>query len=54
VLAGKSTPNRLELTREMVGERERYKKIAREAGAVDRLLVQIFLDSYAEACQRRS
>jgi hypothetical protein len=50
-LAGKSTLNRLELTREKVGEKERYKKIALDAGAVDRLLVQVFLDSYAQAPQ---
>jgi hypothetical protein len=50
-LAGKSTLNRLELTEEKVGEKERYKKIALDPGAVDRLLVQVFLDSYAEAPQ---
>jgi len=51
-LAGKSTLNRLELTEEKVGEKERYKKIALDPGAVDRLLVQVFLDSYAEAPQQ--
>jgi hypothetical protein len=48
-LAGKSTLNRLELTKEKVEEKERYKKIALDQEAVDRLLVQVFLDSYAEA-----
>ena len=51
-LAGKSTLNRLELTKEKVeGERERYKKIAVDQAAVDRLLVAVFLHSYAEAPQ---
>jgi hypothetical protein len=50
-LAGKSTLNRLELTEEKVGEKERYKKIVLEQEAVDRLLVQVFLDSNAEAPQ---
>jgi hypothetical protein len=50
-LAGKSTLNRLELTKEEVGEKERYKKIVMDGAAVDRLLVQVFLDSYAEAPQ---
>ncbi len=50
-LAGKSTLNRLELTKEKVGEKERYKKIALDQAAVDRLLVAVFLHSYAEAPQ---
>jgi hypothetical protein len=50
-LAGKSTLNRLELTKGEVGEKERYKKIALEEAAVDRLLVEVFLESYAEAPQ---
>jgi len=50
-LAGKSTLNRLELTQEKVGEKERYKKIALEEAAVDRLLVEVFLESQAEAPQ---
>jgi len=50
-LAGKSTLNRLELTKEEVGKKERYKKIVLEQAAVDRLLVQVFLDSYAQAPQ---
>jgi len=50
-LAGKSTLNRLELTKEEVGKKERYKKIVLDQGAVDRLLVEVFLDSYAAAPQ---
>jgi len=50
-LAGKSTLNRLELTKEEVGEKERYKKIALHAAAVDRLLGEVFLESHAEAPQ---
>src|SRR6266404_9840130 len=38
-LAGKSTLNRLELTRETASRRERYKKIVLDHAAVDRLLV---------------
>jgi hypothetical protein len=48
-LAGKSTLNRLELTPAEVGKTERYKKIVLEEAAVDRLLVDVFLESYAEA-----
>jgi hypothetical protein len=50
-LAGKSTLNRLELTKEKVEEGERYTKIVMDQGAVDRLLVEVFLDSYAAAPQ---
>ena len=50
-LAGKSTLNRLELTKEEVGEKERYKKIVMDPAAVDRLLVEVFLKSYAQAPQ---
>jgi hypothetical protein len=50
-LAGKSTLNRLELTKEKVGEKERYKKIVLDQAAVDRLLVEVFLNSYAQAPQ---
>ena len=42
-LAGKSTLNRLELTKATVEEKERYKKIVMDQGAVDRLLVEVFL-----------
>ena len=48
-LAGKSTLNRLELTRETASRRERYKKIVLDHGAVDRLLVQVFLEAHGEA-----
>lgn len=47
-LAGKSTLNRLELTAAVVEEEERYKKIALQMEAADRLLVEIFLEAYAE------
>jgi Transposase DDE domain group 1 len=51
VLAGKSTLNRLELTKEMASRKERYKKIVLDHGAVDRLLVDIFLQAHREAPQ---
>src|SRR2546421_7785285 len=47
-LAGKSTLNRLELTRETASQKERYKKIVLDHGAVDRLLVDIFLQAHRE------
>jgi hypothetical protein len=50
-LAGKSTLNRLELTPEKVEPKERYKKIVMDAAAVDRLRVEMFLNSYGEAPQ---
>jgi hypothetical protein len=50
-LAGKSTLNRLELTRETASRRERYKKIVLDHEAVDRLLVQVFLEAHREAPQ---
>ena len=46
-LAGKSTLNRLELTPAGMGDR--YKKIAVDAEAVDRWMVDVFLDAHAEA-----
>lgn len=46
-LAGKSTLNRLELTAAVVKEEERYKKIRLDLEAVDRLLVEIFLEAHA-------
>jgi hypothetical protein len=46
-LAGKSTLNRLELTKAAVAEEERYKKIVLDMEAVDRLLVEIFLEASA-------
>jgi Transposase DDE domain group 1 len=48
-LAGKSTLNRLELTRETASQKERYKKIVLDHGAVDRLLVEVFLQAQREA-----
>jgi len=50
-LAGKSTLNRLELTKEEVGQKERYKKIVLDQAAVDRLLVEVFVNAYAEPPQ---
>src|SRR5712671_3032501 len=49
VLAGKRTLNRLELTKETASAKERYKKIALDHGAVDRLLVEVFLEAHREA-----
>ena len=46
-LAGKSTLNRLELTGATVSEEERYKKIVLDHAAVDRLLVEVFLQAHA-------
>ena len=51
VLAGKSTLNRLELTQETASRKERYKKIVLDHGAVDRLLVEVFLQAHREAPQ---
>src|SRR6266699_1350628 len=48
-LAGKSTLNRLELTLETASPKERYKKIALDHGAVDLLLVDVFLEAHREA-----
>src|SRR5882724_11277497 len=48
VLAGKSTLNRLELTKETASRKERYKKIVLDHEAVDRLLVQVFLEAHRE------
>src|SRR5258706_14485791 len=47
-LAGKSTRNRLELTGETASRKERYKKIGLDHGAVDRLLVEVFLEAHRE------
>ena len=47
-LAGKSTLNRLELTKAAVAEKERYKKIVMDQAAVDRLLVEVFLEAYEQ------
>ena len=50
-LAGKSTLNRLELTPEGNGE-DRYKRIVYDTAAIDRFLVNAFLQSYAQAPER--
>jgi hypothetical protein len=47
-LAGKSTLNRLELTKAEVPAQERYKKIVMDQAAVDRLLVEVFLEAHAQ------
>jgi Transposase DDE domain group 1 len=52
VLAGKSTLNRLELTPATATAEARYKKIVLEHGAVDRLLVDLFLEAHGEAPQQ--
>ena len=49
VLAGKSTLNRLEVTKETASRKERYKEIVLGHAAVDRLLVQVFLETHPEA-----
>jgi Transposase DDE domain group 1 len=49
-LAGKSTLNRLELAGE-VGEEDRYKKVHYDADAIDRVLVDVFLQAHAEPPQ---
>src|SRR6266581_2434091 len=48
-LAGKSTLNRLELTRADAGRGERYKKIVMNPEAIDRLMVDHFLDAHESA-----
>lgn len=48
-LAGKSTLSRLELSRSESARGERYKRIALDTQAVDRLLVDVFLESHARA-----
>jgi hypothetical protein len=50
-LAGKSTLNRLELTAAEVAEDERYKKIEMDFTAVDRMLVDVFLQAHHETPQ---
>ena len=51
-LAGKSTLNRLELTLAEAGPAERYKKIAVNGEAVDRLLVDLFLQAHDQPPER--
>jgi hypothetical protein len=48
-LAGKSTLNRLELTRADAGPGERYKKVAMNPEAIDGLMVDHFLDAHNRA-----
>ena len=45
-LAGSSTLNRLELSDPASAAGHRYKKIAADAAALDRLLVDLFIESY--------
>jgi hypothetical protein len=47
-LAGKSTLNRLELTKVAVEAKERYKKIVLDQAAVDRLRVEVFLEAHEQ------
>jgi hypothetical protein len=51
-LAGRSTLNRLELTRAGASARDRYKKIELDFDAVDQLLVRTYLDSFATPPQQ--
>jgi hypothetical protein len=48
-LAGKSTLNRLELTGAVVEKKERYKKMVIDEQAVDRMLVETFLEAHEPA-----
>jgi Transposase DDE domain group 1 len=50
--AGKSTLNRLELTPADADAQARYKKIVYSADAMDRLLTELFLDSYEQPPSR--
>jgi len=50
-LAGKSALDRLELTRGKASRKERYKKTVLDHEAVDRLLVEVFLEAHQEAPQ---
>ena len=45
-VAGKSTLNRLELTPEDANEKSRYKKIVADGGAIDELMMTLFVESY--------
>ena len=51
-LAGKSTLNRLELTTADAGPAERYKKIVMDVEAVDRLMVDLFLQAHEQPPER--
>jgi hypothetical protein len=48
-LAGKSTLNRLELTQATASRKERYKKIVLDHAAVDRMLVEVFVQAHQGA-----
>jgi len=48
-LAGSSTLNRLELSTPASAADDRYKRIAADSAALDRLLVDLFLESYEKA-----
>jgi len=48
-LAGSSTLNRLELSRAESAAHDRYKRIAAQPSALDRLLVDVFLEAHAKA-----
>ena len=48
-LAGKSTLSRLELSTATDAANDRYKRVAIDGPAVDRLLTEAFLESYAQA-----
>jgi len=48
-LAGKSTLNRLERTAEQGAAEDRYKKISYSSGAIDELLVTLFLEAHRRA-----
>ena len=54
VLAGKSTLNRLELTKETASRKERYKKIVLDHGAVDRPLGGGLLGSHRKSAEKKS
>jgi hypothetical protein len=48
-LAGSSTLNRLELGTPEAAAADRYKRISADPAALDRLLIDVFLESYAKA-----
>ena len=50
--AGRSTLNRLELTPADADQKQRYKKIVMDEAAVDRLLVEVFLEGQGQAPDR--
>jgi hypothetical protein len=51
-LAGKSTLNRMELTKKDTTGKERYKKIRLDGDAVDRFMVEVFLQAHARPPKR--